>query len=128
MEDKINLSDNIFENVRQTMKIENMDVTGYSESVIKNYLNGSITDSAEMTSYLMAHLSGLAIFGLYFLVIMALVIGGIVVMAVNAKKMTFLPATTPIGKGQTFKVVVCNVGMASFFLIWLVFIIYATLR
>lgn len=97
-------------------------------SGLTDLLNGSITDSAEMTSYLMAHLSGLAIFGLYFLVIMALVIGGIVVMAVNAKKMTFLPATTPIGKGQTFKVVVCNVGMASFFLIWLVFIIYATLR
>lgn len=51
MEDKINLSDNIFENVRQTMKIENMDVTGYSESVIKNYLNGSITED-EAVSYI----------------------------------------------------------------------------
>ena len=51
MENKINLSDNIFENVRQTMKIENMDVTGYSESVIKNYLNGNITED-EAVSYI----------------------------------------------------------------------------
>ena len=95
-------------------------------SGLTELLNGSITDPAEMTTYLMSHLGGLAVFALYFLVIMALVIGGIVVMAVNAKKISFLPPAIPIGKGQTFKAAVGNVGMASFFLIWFAFIIYAT--
>ena len=95
-------------------------------SGLTELLNGSITDPAEMTTYLMSHLGGLAVFALYFLVIMALVIGGIVIMAVNAKKISFLPPAIPIGKGQTFKAAVGNVGMAAFFFIWFAFIIYAT--
>lgn len=38
------MEENIIENVRTTMKIENMDIRGYSENIIKDFLNDNITE------------------------------------------------------------------------------------
>ena len=96
-------------------------------SGLTKIMDGSITDPNEMVSYLMGNLSGLAVFGIYFLVIIAIVIGGIIVLAVNFKKISFQPASEPIEKGQVFKTVALNLGMGLFFVFWIVFMIYATL-
>lgn len=38
------MEEKIIENVRTCMKIENMDVRGYSENVIKEFINNNITE------------------------------------------------------------------------------------
>lgn len=38
------MEEKIIENVRTCMKIENMDIRGYSENVIKDFLNDNITE------------------------------------------------------------------------------------
>lgn len=96
-------------------------------SGLTKLMDGSITDPNEMVSYLMGNLGGLAVFGIYFLVIIAIVIGGIIVLAVNFKKVSLQPASEPIEKGQVFKTVALNLGMGLFFIFWIVFMIYATL-
>ena len=96
-------------------------------SGLTKIMDGSITDPNEMVSYLMGNLSGLAVFGIYFLIIIAIVIGGIIVLAVNFKKISLQPASEPIEKGQVFKTVALNLGMGLFFVFWIAFMIYATL-
>ncbi|MBQ1171067.1 MAG: CPBP family intramembrane metalloprotease [Lachnospiraceae bacterium] len=96
-------------------------------SGLTKLMDGSITDPNEMVSYLMGNLGGLAIFGVYFLVIIGLVIAGIIILAVNFKNISLQPASDPIEKGQVFKTVALNVGMGLFFIFWIVFMIYATL-
>ena len=96
-------------------------------SGLTKIMDGSIADPNEMVSYLMGNLRGLAIFGIYFLVIIAIVIGGIIVLAVNFKKISLQPASEPIEKGQVFKTVALNLGMGLFFVFWIMFMIYATL-
>lgn len=96
-------------------------------SGLTKIMDGSITDPNEMVSYLMGNLGGLAIFGVYFLVIIGMVIGGIIILAVNFKKISLQPASNPIEKGQVFKTVALNLGMGLFFIFWIAFMIYATL-
>ena len=38
------MEEKIIENVRTCMKIENMDIRGYSENVIKEFINNNITE------------------------------------------------------------------------------------
>lgn len=38
------MEEKIIENVRTTMKVENMDVRGFSEGVIKEFLDDNITE------------------------------------------------------------------------------------
>ena len=38
------MEEKIIENVRTCMKIENMDIRGYSENVIKDFLNDNISE------------------------------------------------------------------------------------
>lgn len=72
------------------------------------------------------HIGGILIFCLYFVLIIAMVISGIVIFLVNKKKMTLNPGTFEIAKGEAFKTIVLNPGMALFFLYWLGMIIYQT--
>lgn len=38
------MEENIIENVRTTMKVENMDIKGFSENVINDFLKDNITE------------------------------------------------------------------------------------
>lgn len=45
------MEEKIIENVRTCMKIENMDIRGYSENIIKDFLNDNITED-EAVNYI----------------------------------------------------------------------------
>lgn len=95
-------------------------------SGLTDLIGGSVTEPAEMTEYMINHLSGLAIFGLYFLVVLAIVIAGIILFVIRAKKISFAPAAEPIEKGKAFQTVACNIGMGLFFIFWIGYIIFMT--
>ena len=63
---------------------------------------------------------------LYFLVILAIVITGVVLFLVNIKRINFKQAVVEIQKGERFKTIILNLGMGLFFILWTGIIIYNT--
>jgi membrane protease YdiL (CAAX protease family) len=82
---------------------------------ITNYLYSGDMDG--YMEYVTTHIGGFAAAALCGLFVIALLIVGIILMAVNGKKVVFRPVEGELEKGHIFKNVVLNVGM-------LVFIIY----
>lgn len=83
-------------------------------------------DPAEVGKAMMNNVSGLLIFLLYFLVILAIVITGVVLLLVNIKRINFKQAVVEIQKGERFKTIILNLGMGLFFILWTAIIIYNT--
>lgn len=90
---------------------------------LEELLSGSFATTEEMTAYLMNNLSGLAIFMVYFLIIIAFVITGIVLFAINVRKVTFEKTEHTIPKGKRFSTYFGNVGMMVFIIFWILTII-----
>ncbi len=66
--------------------------------------------------------SQFAIIGLYALVILALIITGIVIICLNAKKLQFAPTTEELPKGQRLSTAFINLGFILLFILCLAMI------
>ena len=83
----------------------------------------SITDQAEMMSAIMENIGGMAIYGLYCLLIIGITIAGVVLFIVNRKKFHVSAGEVVIEKGQRFKTIFLNVGMILYCLFWIAMIV-----
>ena len=83
----------------------------------------SITDEAEMMAAVMENIGGMAIYGLYSLLIIGMTIAGIVLFFVNRKKFQVCAGEVVIEKGQRFKTMFLNLGMILYCLFWIVMIV-----
>lgn len=92
---------------------------------LETYMNAATSgDAALMTQALTENMSSLIAFGLYMILVFAMVITGVVLFAVNQKKIRFAEGEIAIPKGKVFSTAVLNVGMILYSLIWIGFIIY----
>lgn len=91
---------------------------------LEELLSGTLTTNEEMMAYLMNNLTGLAIFMIYFLLIIALVITGIILFAINARKITFEKTEDTVPKGKRFITYYINIGMLAFIIFWIIRIIF----
>lgn len=99
-----------------------LDFSAYNE------LMDSTGNPAAFMDVLSEHLPGLLLLSLYGLMIMALLIGGIVCLAVNAKKMKLRPADIPIPKGKLMSLAFLNIGVLLFILFWVIQIVLQLLE
>lgn len=83
----------------------------------------SITDQAEMMSAVMENIGGMAIYGLYSLLIIGMTIAGIVLFFVNRKKFQVSAGEVVIEKGQRFKTMFLNLGMILYCIFWIAIIV-----
>lgn len=83
----------------------------------------SITDQAEMMSAIMENIGGMAIYGLYSLLIIGMTIAGIVLFIVNRKKFQVSSGEVVIEKGQRFKTIFLNLGMILYCIFWIAIIV-----
>ena len=83
----------------------------------------SITDQAEMMSAIMENIGGMAIYGLYSLLIIGMTIAGIVLFIVNRKKFQVSSGAVVIEKGQRFKTIFLNLGMILYCIFWIAIIV-----
>ena len=72
----------------------------------------------ELLAIITQYSGGLLIFFLYFLLIMAFVITGLVLFFVNLRKYKLRPGTIIIEKGKRFTTVFLNVGMILYTIFW----------
>ena len=72
----------------------------------------------ELLAIITQYSGGLLIFFLYFLLIMAFVITGLVLFFVNLRKYKLRPGTITIEKGKRFTTVFLNVGMILYTIFW----------
>lgn len=77
----------------------------------------------EMTNVISEHLSGLLIFFIYCILLLAVVIAGIVLFFVNLKKIRFAATEQSVPKGKRFAAYVVNAGVLLFIIFWIVQII-----
>lgn len=85
-----------------------------------------ISDDFEaMMVYMSDHMAQVLILMLYMFALFAVAITGIVLFFVNLKKikMQIVPGEVTIPKGKRFTTTVLNVGMALFFIFWIIMII-----
>ncbi len=73
---------------------------------------------AELMAIITQYSGGLVIFFLYFLLIIAFVITGLVLFFVNLRKYKLRPGTIAIEKGKRFTTVFLNVGMILYTIFW----------
>lgn len=85
--------------------------------------NVSALDTEEMMALMAEYLPQIMCWFAYMIVILAFVVTGIVLWAVNFKKMKCVAGEVTIPKGQRFKTVILNVGMILYCLFWIVQII-----
>ena len=83
----------------------------------------SITDEAEMMAAVMENIGGMAIYGLYSLLIIGMTIAGVVLFIVNRKKFQVCAGEVVIEKGQRVKTMFLNLGMILYCLFWIVMIV-----
>ncbi len=68
-------------------------------------------------------LPGLLVFMIYMLLLIGIVITGIVMLIISRKKMHLNAGTIVLPRGKRFAAVMCNAGMALFFVYWVVEIV-----
>jgi len=68
-------------------------------------------------------LPGLLVFMIYMLLLIGIVITGIVMLIISRKKMHLNAGTIVLSRGKRFAAVMCNAGMALFFVYWVVEIV-----
>lgn len=73
---------------------------------------------ADLMAIITRYSNGLMIFFIYFLLIIAFVITGLVLFFVNLRKYKLTPGTVTIGKGKRFSTVFLNVGMLLYTIFW----------
>lgn len=86
-------------------------------------LSGTLSTEEEMMTYFMNNIGGLILLVVYMLILIALVIGGIVAFAVNARKISFNKTADSVPKGKRFTTYFLNIGMLAFLIFWIIKII-----
>lgn len=81
-----------------------------------------------MTEYVMSHMTGILVLGLYGMLIMALVIAGMILMIVNRRKIFPRRGEIALPKHTTFSVVMGNPGMILFVVASVGYIVYTFIR
>lgn len=108
---------NFFGSIISVWLLEAMNYEGYMEAVSA----GAGMD--ELMSLVMAHLPGWIAYMMYFCMIIAMVIAGIVLFIVFRKRFAMNPGEVPIPKGRRFGTVILNIGMVLYCVFWITEII-----
>lgn len=85
-------------------------------------------DPALLMQVVSEHLPGLLLLGLYGLFILGAVIAGIILLAVNIRKMKLCPSPLSIPKGKLLCTALFNVGVILFILFWVIQIVLQLLE
>lgn len=88
----------------------------------EDFIN-ALSDPALMTPYVQQHLGGIMLYALYGLFVFALAIAGIIFFCVSLKKLRLFPGEVSIPKGKRFSTTILNVGMAIYFIYWIIMIV-----
>lgn len=83
----------------------------------------SLNDPSAITAYATTHLPQLIIYIIYALILLGISIAGIILLIVNAKKISLRPGEIVIPKGKRFSTTILNLGMGVYFLFWIIMII-----
>lgn len=86
------------------------------------------SDPTAVTALFASHTLGIILFFIYFLVVLALVITGIVLFCVNIKNIKIQKTEDTVPKGQRFVNYFANIGMIAFFIYWVVMIVLQLIR
>lgn len=84
---------------------------------------GSMNDPDALSAILTEHLPQLIFFAVYMLLVMGMVIAGIVLLIVKAKRFVLNAGEIEIPKGKRFRTTIVNLGMILFILFWLIMIV-----
>lgn len=83
----------------------------------------AISDPTLLMSYMLEHFPRVALYFMYAFLLLGIAFAGIILFAVNAKKIHLLPGEVTIPKGERFSTTILNVGMGLFIIFWIVMII-----
>jgi len=110
---------NFFGGVVSTQLIELINLDEYYSLVAEGM------DMDAMMNYLMEHMAGWAVYFIYVLFILGVMIAGIVLLIVNLvkKRFTLNRGMVMIPRGKRFRTVILNAGMIVYCLFWIVMII-----
>ena len=110
---------NFFGGVVSTQLIELINLDEYYSLVAEGM------DMDAMMNYFMEHLAGWAVYFIYVLFILGVMIAGIVLLIVNLvkKRFTLNSGEIVIPKGKRFSTVILNAGMIVYCIIWIAMII-----
>ena len=81
-------------------------------------------DPQALTDYYMSHLTGLVVYGVYAILLLAVVITGVVLLIVFRKRLTLPENQRVIPKGKGFSTMLLNPGMAVYCLFWIAMILF----
>lgn len=82
-------------------------------------------DAQALGELFTSNTSGLILYGVYLLVLLAATIIGIIVFCANAKKLNLMPGEITIEKGKAFKTIAANPGCILYIAVWLVMMVLA---
>lgn len=108
---------NFFGSIVSVWMMEAMNYEGYMEAVSA----GAGMD--ELMQLIMDYLPGWIAYMIYFCMIIAMVIAGIVLFIVFRKRFVMNPGEVQIPKGKRFRTVFLNIGMILYCVFWIVEII-----
>ena len=91
-------------------------------------MNIDPTDIEAITNIMTNHVGGLIIMFIYFIIVIALVITGIVLFCVNIRKIQINKTEDTVPQGKRFATYFVNIGMIAFFIYWIAMIIYQLFR
>ena len=91
-------------------------------------MNIDPTDIEAITNIMTNHVGGLIIMFIYFIIVIALVITGIVLFCVNIRKIEINKTEDTVPQGKRFATYFVNIGMIAFFIYWIAMIIYQLFR
>lgn len=83
----------------------------------------ALNDTTLLIPYMMENLPRVIIYFMYAFVLLGISFAGIILFAVNAKKIHLLPGEVTIPKGKRFSTTVLNFGMGLFIIFWVIIII-----
>lgn len=91
-------------------------------------MTNAMQDSASAMPYLMRHLPQFLIYCLYVFLLIGIVIAGIVLFIVNARKFRCMPGEITLPKGKRFSATILNLGMLLYLVYWIGTIIMQLLQ
>lgn len=83
----------------------------------------ALSDPTLLMPYMMENLPKVMLYFIYAFVVLGISFAGIILFAVNAKKIHLLPGEVTIPKGKRFSTTVLNAGMSLFIIFWIIIII-----
>lgn len=83
----------------------------------------ALSDPALLMPYMIGNLPKVMLYFIYAFVLLGISFAGIILFAVNAKKIYLLPGEVTIPKGKRFSTTVLNIGMGLFILFWTIIIV-----